>query len=189
MISRPANSIAFVTLLFLAPAASSAAHLSTSSYRESADSFTWELQWDGSAGLAEELQPQRAGEDEPELWTPSVRLSGGRQGFRCVFRGRHTSRAHELDAPEGPAVHLVFRLRQNLKGPAEWARIGAAEGLHLQTSKDHKDQYEVLAQTRTDAGGDKTYRLVFQASHGPPPRAKKPKKGKGPGKGKRKEGG
>ena len=174
---RSAVALPLLAATLLWPAAGRAAErVTTAAYRESNESFTWELDWDGTAsGADEEFTPLRADPTLPELWSPSLRL-GAAKGFRALFRARHNGRAHDLDAPQGSLYQAVFRQKQNLTGPDEWTRVLLGEAPHLQTPKDHKDQYDLLARTRTDAQGRKVYRLVFQGTHGPPAKAKKVKK-------------
>ncbi|MBI5440965.1 MAG: hypothetical protein HY900_07125 [Deltaproteobacteria bacterium] len=177
---RLASGLALFCLLAAPPAFS---QMTTLSYRETSDSFTWEIDWDGRAPATEtQFLPERPDPSLPELWTPSVRLVAGPRGFRCTFRARHNCRVHEMDAPKGRLLHLTLPFKDRLKGPDEWARVETRPVVHLHTGKDHKDEYDLLARTEVDGLGRKVYRLVLQGAHG---LATKPKKLKG-GKGKKK---
>jgi hypothetical protein len=167
-----------LTVLFV-PALPAPAQLTTLAYRETSESFTWELDWDGTGSPTEvEYSPVRPDPTLPELWTPVLRLSVGAKTFRCTVRARHNCRVHELDAPKGSALQLLYPIRERLKGPSEWARVEARAVPHLHTGRDHRDEYELLARTETDAQGRKVYRLVLQGVHGLAAKPKKLKAGK-----------
>lgn len=168
-----------VCLLCVLPIPAAAGHLSTLAYRETSESFTWEIDWDGAAPAGStEVVPVRPDPSLPELWTPSLRLVSGPKGFSCTFSARHNCRVHEMDAPKGALLKLTFGRREALQGPPEWGRIDTRSLVHLHTGKDHKDDFDLLARTELDPQGRKLYRLVLQGTHGLQAKAKKLKGGK-----------
>ena len=166
--------------LFLAGTAAvarpSRAEIATVGYRESAESFTWELEWDGAVPSgSQELTPPRADTQAPEHWSALVRIAPNpksRSTVRFAFEARHGCRVHETDAPEGATYRAVFFLDHPLRGSSDWVRLDGKLLPHLATPKDRADAFDVLYRVAAKPEG-KNGRLVFQAAHGPGLRAKK----------------
>jgi hypothetical protein len=148
---------------------------SHSSYRESAESFTWELAWEAGVPPQGEFLPERQDPSQPKLWSPSLRLSVGRSEFTFALRAQHSSQLHEVDAPQSSRLRESTRWKREVAWPEDWTRVGTWEILHLHTAKDHRDVYDLLIRGETDTQGKRTRRLLFQGVHGPPARAKKVK--------------
>lgn len=149
---------------------------------ETAESFTWELRWDGHPPTsAEEILPPRSPGDNGELWAPALKLSKTQphgRGARFAFHARHAARVHDLDAPQGPGYNSAFLLGLGVWGTKDWVRLDRRQLLHLSTPKDTLDSFDVCWEVKTSADGGRIGRLILQGAHGPAGRAKKPRKGK-----------
>lgn len=169
--------------LSVAGASTGRAEVTTASYRETAQSFTWEVRWDGKAPRSpQDLSPPRDEGEGERFWAPSMRVTripgGAAAGIRVTLRARHESRVHELDLPQGPRYEGILVLRAGSGAAGDWTRLDRRQLPHLSTPKDTLDTFDACWGAEASASGEKTVRLIVQGAHGPAGRAKKPRKAK-----------